>query len=177
MKKINSLNLISGLLLVSALFLTSCSKEGLQEFKENKVNTGPGLQEQAATANKLTSVTTWKATDYYCASCPSFPWPSPMDVAVNFKICAGPKTANPVWASVYSKVVNSPGLTLLGSSVNPVTGEKIGCANSYVFVPGREYFVRLTCGNKWGLVPIMGLDIWTLVTIPGTSVSVFIWAS
>jgi hypothetical protein len=58
MKIINSAKLVflASFLLGSTLFFISCSKEGLQPFKEQKDNAASQLQEQAATA-KMEPVT------------------------------------------------------------------------------------------------------------------------
>jgi hypothetical protein len=143
MKTINSIRvmLLSGFLLVSALFFTSCSKEGLQEFKENKVNTGPALQKQAAIANKE-SVTSNAISTYDLRNQDiwwTFTTQTSRTISVLFEVLTGPKTAQ-VGMTNYRAFDDYKLLTAIGTmSTTAMPGNRL--VLSLTAMGGAQYVV------------------------------------
>jgi hypothetical protein len=143
MKPINSVRLISfsSFLLVSALFFTSCSKEELQEFKENKVNNGLVLQEQGATANKESI--TLNATSSYDPRNQDTWWTfttqTSRAISVLFEVLTGPKTAQ-IGMTNYRAFDDYKLLTAIGTmSTTAMPGNRL--VLSLTAMGGAQYVV------------------------------------
>ncbi len=170
MKKINLLNQVSVLLLGSAIFFMSCSKEEMFSPKESKVNTGA---ENQATNTTPVTVASENSAAKSIPTLPSSPYwtkitPFTSSHSQFLTVIVEGKQIN---LEFYQRPAGSTGSpNFIASTV----GNEYRASIAFLAQPGIEYFVKMSKMYTYSLWPGMGsLSIYTMykMTLVGVGVN------